>query len=134
MRNKAIFVLVAMLALSACGYKHRPIYNVDNPMPRWNQSLPLDRVEDLITSACATLGWRTQHIAAGHIVATQSREAFAATVDIFFDSQHWQIQYLTSIGLIDKDGNIHAHYNSWVHNLEHEIQLRFNSTMPPAGQ
>lgn len=134
MRNKVGLVLVVLLGLSACAYKHRPIYNVDDPMPRWNQSLPTDRLEDLVVSACATLGWKTQHVGEGHIVATQSREKFSATVDILFDHQHWQIVYQNSTGLLDEDGTIHAHYNQWVRNLEHEIQLRFNSTLPPAGQ
>jgi len=133
LRNRGNLILVALLALSACGYQHRPIYNVDDPIPRWDQSLPLDRVEDLIVAACTTLGWKTQHVAAGHLIAVQSREKFSATVDILFDSQHWQIQYQTSTGLADDKGNIHAHYNLWVRNLEHEIQLRFNSTLPLSG-
>src|SRR5579859_2669644 len=134
LRFKGIAVLVAMLALSACGYKHRPILNVDDPMPSWDQSLPLERIQDQMIAACITMGWKAHPVAPGHIVATQDREKFSATVDILFDHQHWQIQYQSSIGLQSEDGTIHSHYNVWVRNLEHEIQLRLNSTLPPAGQ
>jgi hypothetical protein len=134
LRFKGITVLTALLALSACAYKHRPIYNVDDPMPRWMQSQRSDRMEDLIVGACNTLGWKTQHVGQGHILAIQSREKFSATVDILFDQQHWQIRYQSSDGLLADGDTIHSHYNAWVHNLEHEIQLRFNSAMPPAGQ
>ncbi len=134
MRIRGLVVLLALLTVSACGYQHRPIYNADDPMPRWNQNLPPQRLEDLIVAACTTLGWKTQHVADGHLVAIQSREKFAATVDILFDRDHWQIRYQSSVGLNADGSTIHDHYNLWVRNLEREIQLRLNSTLPAAGQ
>ena len=134
MRIKGFAILLSVLAVSACGYQHRPVYNADEAMPHWVQNQPSQRVEDLIVAACATLNWKTQHVAEGHLTATQSREKFSATVDIYFDPQHWQIRYNSSTGLNAEDGTIHSHYNVWVHNLEHEIQLRLNSVLPPAGQ
>ena len=133
MRKSGLAVLTVALAVAGCGYQHRPIYNVDDPLPRWDQNLPLQRVEDLIVSGCTSLSWKTQHVAEGHLVAIQAHEKFSATVDIFFDHDHWRIQYASSDGLNAKDGTIHSHYNVWVRNLEREIQLRFNSTLPPTG-
>ncbi len=133
MRKTVVAALMASLAVAGCGYKHRPVYNVDDPLPRWDQSLPSDRLEDLIVSACTSLGWKTQHVAEGHLLATQAREKFSATIDIFFDHDHWRIQYNTSVGLNGDGSTIHDHYNVWVRNLEREIQMRFNSTLPPAG-
>lgn len=131
--RKSVLILTALLAVSACGYQHRPILTIDDPTPHWIQTLPPQRVEDLILSACMSLGWKTQHIADGHLLAIQSREKFSATVDIYFDPQHWQIRYNDSVGLNAENGTIHSHYNGWVHNLEHEIQLRFTSVLPAAG-
>lgn len=135
LRFKGIAVLAALLALSACAYKHRPIYNVDDPLPRWIQAQSSDRIEDLITAGCITLGWKAQHVAEGHLVATHMQgDNLSATVDILFDHQHWQIRYQASTGMLAEGDTIHAHYNAWIRNLEHEIELRFDSAMPPAGQ
>lgn len=134
MRKRGLVILVAVLAVGACGYKHRPIYTVDDPMPRWIQSQPPQRIEDQITAACTTMGWKVRHVADGHLAATQSREKFSATVDIFFDPQHWQIRYNDSVGLRYEGDTIHDHYNVWVRNLEREIQLRLENSMPPGGQ
>jgi hypothetical protein len=134
LRIKGVVVLLATLAVGACGYQHRPVYNVDDPVPRWDQDLSSQRLEDQIVAACYTLGWKTQHVADGHLTAVQSREKFSATVDILFDRDHWQIRYNSSVGLNADGETIHDHYNLWVRNLEREIQRRLGSTLPPVGQ
>ena len=126
-------ILTTLLAIGGCAYQHRPIYTVDDPMPPATQPVSAQRLEYLIGAACETLGWKTQHVADGHLLATQSREKFSATVDILFDNTHWQIRYNSSVGLNAEDGTIHDHYNVWVRNLEREIRLHL-SVLPPAGQ
>jgi len=118
-----------VLFVGACAYQHRPVYTVDDPTPRWVADLPLSRVEDLIVSAASPRGWKCQHVAEGHLVATQSQEKFSATVDIYFDRQHWRIAYQSSVGLGAENGEIHAHYNFWVRNLEHDINQRFAAVL-----
>ena len=132
--RKSILTLAMVLAVSGCGYQHRPIYTVDDPVPLGDQTFSSQKLEALIVAACETLNWKTQHVADGHIMATQSREKFSATVDILFDDAHWQIRYNTSTGLNAEDGKIHDHYNVWVRNLEREIRLHLTAAAPIAGQ
>lgn len=132
--SKKILFLAMILAVGACGYQHRPIYSADDPMPNWTQKLPPQRVEDLIAGACLGLGWKTQHVAEGHLTATQARQDYSATVDILFDRQHWQIRYADSVGLRYDGETIHDHYNLWVRTLEREIQNRFSAALTVSGQ
>jgi hypothetical protein len=124
---RKIAVLVLVLMVTACAYKHQPVYNVDNPMPRWMQDVSSSKVEDLIVAAGAPRDWKFTHVADGHLVATQTHEKYSATVDIFFDRAHWRIVYQDSAGLLYTGSEIHSHYNSWIHLLEHDIEQKFGA-------
>jgi hypothetical protein len=119
---KRFLALCLIVFLTACAQK--PIYNVDNPMPQAAQALPLDRVEKLIVEAGQARGWKFERIDAGHLVANQTQAKYSAIVDIYFDRKSWRIVYQSSVGMKADNGVIHEHYNFWIRNLEHEIDVR----------
>jgi len=121
---KRIAIVCLALMLGACAHKLEPVYNVDDPMPASAQALSLDKIEVVIVEAGQTRGWKFQHVAAGHLVATQTTEKLSATVDIYFDKQSWRIAYQSSVGMKAENGTIHDHYNFWIRNLEHDISAR----------
>src|SRR6478736_2103959 len=123
--KRIVSVVFAVLVLGACAYKSQPVYDVDKPIAA--QSLSLDRIESLIMEAGSTLNWQFQRAGAGHLKATQQQPKFAATVDIYFDQQHYKIVKNTTTGLNDKGSTIHSHYNTWIRNLETSIDSKLAS-------
>ena len=123
--KRIVSVVFAVLVLGACAYKSQPVYDVDKPIAA--QSLSLDRIESLIIEAGSPLNWQFQRAGAGHLKATQQQPKFAATVDIYFDQQHYKIVKNTTTGLNDKGSTIHSHYNTWIRNLETSIDSKLAS-------
>ena len=121
---KKLMLLSIVLALGACAYKHQPIYNPTDAMPYNAQSASDDRIQTAIIEAGRILHWNVEPAGQGHMIATQKREKFSATVDIFFDRKNWRIAYKDSTGLLAEGDKIHSHYNVWVRNLEREIDTR----------
>ena len=124
---KRIALVCLSLILGACAHRHEPVYNVDDPMPASAQSLPQEKIETLIVEAGQTRGWTFQHVASGHLIATQIGEKVSATVDIYFDQKSWRIAYQSSSGMRAENGTIHDHYNFWIRNLEHDISTRLSN-------
>ena len=58
----------------------------------------------------------------GHIVASHSLKEYRATVDIFYNTDSYDILYKDSKNF-DYDGtNIHSRYNRWILNLDRNIR------------
>jgi hypothetical protein len=121
-----IIVLLAVLLVGACAYKHQPIHDVDKPVPINVQSLPLDRIESLIVEGGTFYKWQFQRLGEGHLVATQKAPKFSATVDIYFSQQRYRIVKNATTGLRDTGSTIHSHYNVWIRNLEQAIDARLS--------
>jgi hypothetical protein len=130
---KLIALAPLVIALTGCGYKHQPIYNVDDPIPPAARPLPVERIEALIVEGGGAHGWTFRHAESGHLIATQQTEKFWAVVDIYFDHLTWRIAYQNSSGLRAGDGTIHAHYNLWIRHLERDINSRL-SVAPPGAK
>ena len=124
------FVLIA-LALLLAGCVTKPIQNVENrPIPLTAQQLPLDRIEAEIVAAGQARAWQFTREAPGHLVASQIRPKYSATVDIRFDQRAYSITYRSSTGMREKDGTIHKRYNYWIVVLQRDIDARLvNSTI-----
>jgi len=124
--KRLMTILVAVVALGACAYKHEPIYNVDKPLPPTAQNLPLNRIESLIIEGGTVHQWQFQRSGEGHLVATQRQPKFSAVVDIYFNQQGYRIVKNATTGLRDTGTTIHSHYNVWIHNLEQGIDSRLS--------
>jgi hypothetical protein len=123
---KLIVSAFLVVALTGCGYKHQPIYNVNDPIPPAAQTLPVDRIEALIVEGGSSHGWTFRHVEPGHLIATQQTEKLMATVDIYFNRLTWRVTYQASFGMRAGADTIHAHYNLWIRNLERDVNARLS--------
>jgi hypothetical protein len=122
---KRLIVVVLALLIAACASE--PIYSPKRPIPITAQGASLERIEQAIIEGGQMKGWVFERIAAGHLAATQTMPKYAATVDVRFDQQAYEILYRTSRGFREQPGTIHAHYNFWIRNLQHDIDARLGN-------
>ena len=120
---RKVLPLVGLLALAACHHL-QPMYAPNDSVPPTAQRLPLDRVEADIVAAGSSLNWHFQHVAPGHLTATQTEPKYSAVIDIYFDQSSFRIQYQSSSGMPVEGNTIHEHYNQWIRNLERAISSR----------
>lgn len=117
--KKYVFVVLALL-LVGCATK--AIVNVENsPVPPAAQQMPLDRIEREIIAAGQARSWQMHREGPGHLVATQTRAKYNASIDIRFDQRAYSITHRSSSGMREKDGSIHPRYNFWITNLQRDI-------------
>jgi hypothetical protein len=81
-----------------------------------------DDVAAAIQRAGAVYGWEMKPDAPGRITGTLKNRAHLVIVAIEHDAKTYSIRYQDSEGMAAKAGMIHRHYNSWVLNLDNEIQ------------
>ena len=125
LRSFALLAIVSVLALSGC--RAAPIYNATDiafatPVQR---SLSLNDYRAAIIRAGAKRGWTFQDEGPGHLVGDVAvRGKHFATVDVFFDTDKFSITYRDSRNLNYNESRkeIHPNYNSWVNNLQSDIQ------------
>jgi hypothetical protein len=122
---KRLVVVALALLIAACASE--PVYSPKRPIPISAQSVSLDRIEQAIIEGGQQKGWVFERIAPGHLAATQTMPKYAATVDVRFDQQAYEILYRTSRGFREQPGTIHAHYNFWIRNLQHDIDARLGN-------
>jgi uncharacterized protein YcfL len=117
--KKYVFMALALLLV---GCASKPMVNVENrPIPPSAQQMPLDRIEREIIAAGQERSWQIVREAPGHLVATQVRSTYNASVDIRFNQRVYSITHRSSDGMREKDGTIHKRYNLWVKNLQRDI-------------
>ena len=129
-RLAAIFPVLLALLLGGCAYRYEPIYNVDRAMPPGVEHLSQDRIRDVIVAAGKPLGWSMQSVAPGHLEATENHKKLSATVDIYYTPVRLQISIKSTVNLRQTATTIHAHYNSWVRNLENQIMTNLSLAAP----
>jgi hypothetical protein len=124
---KRLIVVSLALLIAACASE--PIYSPKRPIPLSAQNSSLETIEKAIIEGGQQKGWVFERIAVGHLAATQTMPKYAATVDVRFDQQAYEILYRTSRGFREQGqpGTIHAHYNFWIRNLQHDIDARLGN-------
>ena len=128
--SKVIPALAVAVVLALAGCRSAPLHNptdiafpepAASSMPR----LTLEDYKDAIIRAGAKRGWFFEEEAPGHLIGNVAvRGKHFATVDVLFDTEAFSIKYRDSRNL-DHDpstGRIHTNYNSWVTNLQNDIQ------------
>lgn len=123
--------VLAVLALLLVGCASKAIMNVENrPIPQAAQQFSLDRIEQEIIAAGQARSWQMRREGPGHLVATQVRANYNASVDIRFDQRAYSITHRSSTGMREKDGTIHKRYNLWIGNLQRDIDTHLiNATL-----
>lgn len=119
---KRLFALaVAGFILAACATQ--PVYNVDNrPIPVQAQKLSMAQIEKAIVEAGTKRAWILKSEGPGKLSAVQNNGKLVASVLITFDQKTFSIREMGTQNIRRDAENIHPRYNSWVHNLENDIQ------------
>lgn len=116
----ALLVLAAVLVIGAC--RSNAMYTVEsaplNPPPKATMA----DIQRAIIRAGAVRGWVMTPKEPGLIQATYARQSHSATVDIRYSLTSYSIGYVNSQNLNYDGSNIHPTYNSWVRNLQNDIQ------------
>jgi len=121
-------ILTLTLLMAAC--RAAPIYNADHIdysglTAADEERFTLDDYRDAIIRAGAKRGWTFKDEGPGHLVGDVAvRGKHFATVDVVFDKKDFSIEYKASRNLNynASRGEIHPNYNSWVMNLQQDIQ------------
>ena len=126
------YVTVLMLAVIVvvAGCRANPLYNaVDVPYAAGavssSKSYSLTDYKNAIIRAGTERNWVFTDQGPGHLVGNVNvRGKHFATIDVFFDTQTFSINYKNSRNLNYDAGNntIHPNYNSWINLLEQDIQ------------
>jgi len=115
-------LIVTLLMLSAC--TSLPLYNVDKH--KIDNPASSQKVYSAIKQAGRHLGWKITSIKPGKARGKLYLRKHVAVVNIYYNSRSFSIHYVSSKNL-KYDGQkktIHKNYNSWVQNLEREIDVR----------
>lgn len=118
---------VVLAALAFAGCRTAPVYNVNNAPVE--MGLSTEQIEEAIIKAGASLGWKIEKVAPGHMVGILDIRSHHAEVDIPYTKKSYDIIYKSSYNLKYKNGKIHSNYNDWVRNLDRAIQRELASRM-----
>lgn len=116
---RAIVVLVVVVV---AGCRSDPLYNADDVVLTPPAGATLADIQKAIIRAGASRGWVMQAQEPGHMVGTLRVRSHMAMVDIRYTRERCSIRYQNSENLNYDGDEIHPNYNSWVRNLEADIQ------------
>jgi hypothetical protein len=123
----ALMLLAAAVAVAGCR-PGAPVYNATDvaysPIAA-PSSLGRADYKNAIIRAGTDRGWTFQDAGPGHLIGNLAvRGKHFATVDVFYDTDSFTINYRDSRNLEYDPATrqIHPNYNSWVQNLQQEIQ------------
>jgi len=121
---KAFLVLSVLIV--AVGCRTAPIYNVTNQgiVPSGGKPKSLEQIKTAIVEAGRAKGWIMKDIAPGRLDAELHLRSHVAFVEITYSPTSYSITYKNSINLNYDGTNIHSNYNSWIQNLQREIESR----------
>ena len=118
------FLGISVLAISV-GCMH-PVYNVTNRpiVPSGGKPKTLEEVKAAILEAGKARRWTMTEIEPGHLEATVRPGGRVAVVDIKYSTTSYSISYKRTEG-VEYDGTkIYGRYNTWIENLQQEIDKR----------
>lgn len=120
--KKLLILVVCIFALMGCktGFNTAPIANVEDKMVV--PDITADDMERYIVMAGSDMDWSMKKVRDGLIEGTFQRRGHTAVVSIPYTAKKYSIIYKSSSeGLYAEDGKIHKIYNTWVHNLDKQI-------------
>lgn len=124
MNTKIVIALLTAIVLVA-GCRQDPVYNVSGTQ-FVQQGPSIGEVERAIIRAGSQRNWIFEKVGPGHMIASIAvRAKHFAKVDVRFDQSSFSITLKEAVNLkYEPDANtIHKNYNSWIRNLENDIQI-----------
>jgi hypothetical protein len=123
---RGIVIVAAAVLLAACATTVQPVYNVSQS-PIVAKVRTSDDVSKAIVRAGTGLGWLMVPDRPGHITGTLKVRAHLAVVEIDYNPKFYSIKYRESANLNYDGTNVHRNYNSWVQNLDRQIQVQLSA-------
>ena len=122
LRPVLVAALASLLLLVASGAHARlhEVQNIEGSLVP--DGLTMEQVRKAIQRGGSRRGWIVRQSAPGHLIATLHVRKHMVETDITFDQSTYSITYRDSENMKYTEGRIHGRYNSWVHNLDGDIQ------------
>jgi hypothetical protein len=126
-RSLSVLLLTATVFIAGC--RAETVYNPTDiayaPAATATRAMTPADYKNAIIRAGTQRGWTFEDAGAGHLIGNLAvRGKHFATVDVFYDSKSFTINYKNSRNLNydPAAGTIHTNYNSWIRNLQQDIQ------------
>lgn len=127
--NRLAVSLLLVAALAVAGCRAETVYNPTDiayaPAATQTRALTQTDYKNAIIRAGTRRGWTFEDAGPGHLIGNVVvRGKHYATVDVFYDTESFTIDYKDSRNLDYDPANnqIHPNYNAWVNNLQQDIQ------------
>jgi len=120
------FLIMLSVLIAAVGCRAVPIYNVTDRAIVASGGKPktLEETKAAIVDAGRARGWSMSDKGPGHLEGTLRVRSHVAVVDIRYTTTNFSITYKDSQVLHYDGTKIHPNYNSWIQNLQGEIEKR----------
>ncbi|MCW8900872.1 MAG: hypothetical protein OQK75_01225 [Gammaproteobacteria bacterium] len=125
-QNYVVIIATALLLILA-GCRANPILNIEDAPIEITGKHSSNDIKKAIIRAGAGLGWTMKAKESGHIVGTLFLRKHVAIVDVKYTNKAYSITYKDSQNLDFDGSNIHKNYNSWVQNLNRQIQAQLSA-------
>ncbi|MGY5955006.1 Lipoprotein [Kosakonia sp. BK9b] len=120
---KFLAVIAVAGALAGCA-RTAIVQNVDAPVSAGHTQA---QVRAAILKAGQQRQWVMNDAGPGVIKGRLDNRGHIAEVRINYSASSYSINYESSMNLKASDGRIHKKYNTWVNNLDKQIQLNLSS-------
>ena len=127
MKTNILVIAAASMLILLAGCRANPVFNIENAPIEVSVKHSYKDIKKAIIRAGAGLGWQMKAKKSGHIVGTLFLREHVAVVDIKYTKKSYSITYKSSQNLNYDGINIHKNYNSWVKNLNRQIQAQLFS-------
>lgn len=127
MKTNILVIAAASMLILLAGCRANPVFNIENAPIEVSVKHSSKDIKKAIIRAGAGLGWQMKAKKSGHIVGTLFLREHVAVVDIKYTKKSYSITYKSSQNLNYDGINIHKNYNSWVKNLNRQIQAQLFS-------
>lgn len=126
-KQNYIVIIATALMLILAGCRSNPVLNIEDAPINANGKYSTNDVKKAIIRAGAGLGWNMKSIKTGHIRGTLFLRTHVAKIDVRYTKKGYSITYKDSQNLNYDGTNIHKNYNSWVQNLNRQIQAQLSA-------
>ncbi|MBJ7222273.1 MULTISPECIES: hypothetical protein [unclassified Brenneria] len=113
--------LICIAALAGCATRTVPVANVTTPIAGQHTN---DQIKTAILAAGQQRKWIMTPIYSGVIEGRLIQRSHVANIRINYSTTSYSINYVSSQNLLAGEGKIHRNYNSWINNLDRDIQLK----------
>lgn len=127
MKTNILIITATSLLIILAGCRSNPVLNIEDAPIEISAKHPSKDVKKAIIRAGVGLGWNMKAKKAGHIVGKLYLREHVAVVDITYSKKSYNINYKSSENLNYDGTNIHKNYNSWIINLNRQIQKQLLS-------